>query len=88
MVEEEEEEETTKKSRKCSLVLKPHHRNEIGNEVFKWNEHNPCFHVIGNEAPLSSLACEDKKKIGISFLAHPIPTKFSSLLFVCFHKNP
>ena len=84
----EEEEETTKKSRKCSLVLKPHNRKERARYVFKWNGYSPCFHVIENEAPLSSLPCEDKKKIGISFLVHSIPTKFSSLLFICFHKNP
>jgi protein required for attachment to host cells len=80
--EEKEEEETTKKSRKCSLVLTPHNRKERARQVFKWNGYSPCFHVIENEAPLSSLPCEDKKKIGISFPAHSIPTKFSSL-FLC-----
>ena len=86
--EEEEEEKTTKKSRKCSLDLKPHNGKARARQVFKWNGYSPCFHVIENEAPLSSLPREDKKKIGISFPAHSIPTKFSSLLFICFHKNP
>jgi hypothetical protein len=76
----------TQKSRKCSLGLKPHHRKERARQVFKWNGYSPCFHVIENEAPLYSLPCEDKKKIGISFPAHSIPTKFSSLLFICFHR--
>lgn len=60
----------------------------MAKEVLKWNGYRLCFHVIENEALLSSLLCEDKKKIGISSLAHPIPKKFSFLPFICFHKTP